>query len=104
MNFAPLVRRRFSKLRPVIALDNDDIGLGFTFTNLLGGAIVRRMIASKRRLVAWKFQHHDPAASFALHDFLTAAAHQVARAEFAERGLIGDHIRLVTFRVPYIDL
>src|SRR6516164_789961 len=80
-----------AKLKPraVVALDHDDIGLGFAFAQLLCREIFGRTVASERDLVVWKFEHHDAAARPALHDLVASGAHQMARAELTERRLIG---------------
>src|SRR6516225_7953041 len=62
------------------------------------------MITGKRGVVAGKFENDDATARFALHDLALAPTHKIARAELAERRLVGSEIWLVGFRVRYIDL
>src|SRR5215467_15191953 len=62
------------------------------------------MITGKRGVVAGKFENDDATARLALHDLALAPTHKIARAELAERRLVGSEIWLVGFRVRYIDL
>src|SRR5882724_230841 len=90
-------------LRPVIAFDDCEIGLGVWRTDRDQPRIFRRIVAGQRGLVVLEFQHHVARARRAFLGFEFAAAHQKFRTVFLEDRAVLRDIFLVAVHVVNID-
>src|ERR1700733_4293603 len=92
-----------SRLRPVIAFDDEQIDDRVGLPHLDVGLIFRRAIAGQRRGIVGEFDDNIARPGGALRSFELAAADHEAAAEFLEDAGIGCGVRLVAFVVVHID-
>src|SRR5690348_2122939 len=97
------MREARSRLRAVVALDDDDIGRRMRLPHLDVGLVFRRIVAGERGGVVGKLDHHVARARRALRTLEFARAHDIARAELLEDGRIGLRIGLVALVIAHVD-
>src|SRR5580658_1936221 len=95
--------RENSKLRPVVALDDDEIYYGVALAQFFNGDVVRRAIASQCGLETRKFHDGGAFAHFALRHFPGPTADQKALAEFGQMSKQRGHVRFVRFGIGHIE-
>src|SRR5262249_51191959 len=98
-----ILARRPSRLRAVIALDNDKVGDRVRLPHSDIGLVFGRAIAGHRGLVIGKFDHDVARAAAAFDALEFSTTHNKAAAEFAEDRRIGGGVRLVAFLVVDVD-
>src|SRR5215468_4136461 len=86
------------------SFDNDEIELGFAFTQRGCGLIVGGTIAIERQRIAGKLKHHCARANLAFHHFLGAAAHEEARAKVSQRHHVGGHVHLAALGIADVGM
>src|ERR1700688_1444569 len=101
--FSDKIMRNASRLRAVVAFDNDDIGGGMWQPYFEVLLIFRRAVAGERCGVVEKFDHHIARARRALRALELARAYDEAPAKFLEDRGIGGGIGLVALLVLHID-
>src|SRR5262245_43351031 len=97
---APCDSRR---LRPIVALDDDEIGDGVPLPHLDVLLVFGRAVAGERSRVVRKLDHDIARAAGAFRTLEVATAHQEAAPEFLEDCGVGRHVGLVAFLVMHID-
>ncbi len=90
-------------LHPVIALDDQDIGLTGVEAQRHRVGVLRRAVALRRRLVAGELEHHIARPGRALDRLEPAAPDHEPGAVLGERCSIRRDVLLVTLRVGDID-
>src|SRR3954451_1940779 len=91
-------------LRPVVALDHDDVGDRSALALRLGGFVLGRVPAGERRLVGEKLDHDVAAARLALDGLVLAAADEEASAELREGDAVRRDVVLVGVGILDVDM
>src|SRR5262249_37410196 len=95
---------RGSRLRTVVAFDDDEIELALAAAQRRRGLVVGRAGAGERGLEAREFEHARPTPPAPSPHPARPAAHQEARAELAEGHAVRGDVGLVAFGVGHIDM
>src|SRR5215218_10857884 len=95
---------RLARLRPVVALDYDDVGDRPALALRLGGFVLGRVPAGERRLVGGKLDHDVAAARLALDGLVLAATHEEASAELREGDAVPRDVVLVGVGILDVDM
>src|SRR5215510_999935 len=91
------------RLRPIVALDDDEVGDRVPLPHLDVLLVFGRAVAGERSRVVRKLDHDIARAAGAFRALELATAHQEAAPEFLEDCGVGRHVGLVAFLVMHID-
>ena len=91
-------------LRPVITFHDDQVALRCVVADPLGLAVLRRLVAGKRRFIAGKFDDDMTLAQDALSDRIAAGADKETASKAGKSHRIGRDVVLVGIRVGHADM
>src|SRR5258707_3937040 len=101
--FRQPIRATALRLRPVVTLDDHEVGFGMGAAQRDQAHIFRRIVAGQRRFIILEFQHHVARARGAFHGNMLATAHQEPGAVFRTYRAALRDVFLVAVHVVHID-
>src|SRR5712675_1168330 len=101
--FRQPIRATALRLRPLVTLDDHEVGFGIGAAQRDQAHIFRRIVAGQRGFIILEFQHHVARARGAFHGHMLAAAHQEPGAVFRKYRAVLRDVFLVAVDVVHID-